>query len=234
MPQLLVIDQDSTMRKMLQFLLREDGYEVMEAGTAAHALALLDEHVCDLVIQEMDLPDMDGLDLCRRIRMTLQMPLIFISARSAVPDIVAGLQAGADDYLAKPFEPAEFLVRVWAALRRTRHATTKESTLKTPDFTLELLENRVILARNGKNIDLTPTEARLLHYLASNPGRTLTRDAITIKVWGYEYDKESNHLDVYIKRLRTKIEETPSEPQLLITTRRLGYKYQPSDLLRPP
>jgi two-component system response regulator MtrA len=174
------------------------------------------------------MPGMDGLELCQRIRTTSATPILFLSARSAVADKVAGLQAGGDDYLGKPFDPNELLARTWAALRRAGQFAPSEAQLKTPDLVLDAVENQVTLVRSGKAVGLTPIEARLLRCLVSHPGRSLTRDTLVIKVWGYDYDGESNHLDVYIRRLRSKIEVDPSQPTLLLTIRGVGYKYQPS------
>jgi DNA-binding response OmpR family regulator len=119
------------------------------------------------------------------------------------------------------------LARAWAAVRRTRQLAQSESTLRSPDFVLDAVDNKVTVLRTGKTINLTPIEARLLRHLVSNPGRTLTRDTLVTSVWGYDFEGESNQLDVYIKRLRNKIEERPAEPQLLLTVRGVGYKYQP-------
>src|SRR5919199_5006990 len=171
---------------------------------------------------------MDGLELCQRIGTTSTTPILFLSARGAVTDKVAGLKAGGDDYLSKPFDPNELLARTWAALRRSQQLTHSESHWKTADLELDAVENQVTLLRTGKTIRLTPIEARLLRCLVSNPGRSLTRDTLMIKVWGYADAGESNQLDVYIKRLRTKIEAEPNEPTLLLTIRGVGYKYQPS------
>lgn len=227
MHQILVVDDDQMNTKLLKFLLSDEGYQVTTAHSAATALSALNEDDFDLIILDIMMPDMDGLELCRQIRTTLSTPIIFISARGEIKDKVTGLRAGGDDYISKPFDPNEVLARTWAALRRNRQLANSESTLRTPDLVLDPVDNKVTLTRNGKTISLTPIETRLLRCLVANPGRSLTRDTLVIKVWGYEFEGESNQLDVYIKRLRSKIEENPGNPQLLLTIRGVGYKYQP-------
>ncbi len=234
MHHILVVDDDPTNTKLLKFLLSDEGYEVTAVHSPQEALSTLAANVYDLLILDIMMPGMDGLELCRRIRMTSTTPIIFISARGEVKDKVTGLKAGGDDYISKPFDPNELLARTWAALRRTGQLANSESSLKTADLILDPVDNKVTLVRNGKTIGLTPIEAKLLRCLVSNPGRSLTRDTLVIKVWGYEYEGESNQLDVYIKRLRGKIEEHPSQPQLLLTIRGVGYKFQPSNMRAAP
>ncbi len=225
---ILVVDGDPTNAKLLKFLLEDEGYEVNMTHSATEAIDLLESQQHDLVTLDTDLAGVDSLELCRRIRTRSSVPIIFIASHGAVEDRIAGLKAGADDYVSKPFEPGEVLARIWAMLRRARKSSTTESTLRTSDLTLWPLEAKVALARNGQTVDLTPVEMRLLRFLMSNAGRSLTRDALVIKVWGYEYESTSNQLDVYISRLRTKIEPDPSAPRLIVTVRGMGYKYQPS------
>lgn len=231
MHRILVIDDDTTNTKLLNFLLTDEGYEVVTAHSAVEALSRLSDEMYDLIILDIMMPEMDGLELCSRIRTTSTTPIIFISARTEVKDKVAALRIGGDDYISKPFDPNEVLARVWAALRRTRQLANSESTLKTTDLVLDAVDNKVMLVRTGKTVSLTPIEARLLRCLVANPGRSLTRDTLVVKVWGYDFDGESNQLDVYMKRLRNKIEENPAHPKLLLTIRGVGYKYQPSTML---
>lgn len=227
MHHILVVDDDPINTKLLKFLLTDEGYQVTAVHSAAQALPVVSQEQVDLILLDITMPGMDGLELCRRIRETSGTPIIFISALSEVKDKVAALRLGGDDYITKPFDPSEVLARTWAALRRTRQLANSESLLRSADFVLDAVDNKVTLSRTGKTISLTPIEARLLRHLVSNPGRTLTRDTLVINVWGYDFDGESNQLDVYIKRLRKKIEERPAEPKLLLTVRGVGYKYQP-------
>lgn len=228
MHHILVVDDDPTNAKLLKFLLTDDGYEVTVQHSPTEALAALSESVYDLIILDIMMPGMDGFELCRRIRTSSTTPIIFISALGEVKDKVTALKLGGDDYISKPFDPSEVLARTWATLRRTKQLVNTESSLRTADLVLDAVDNKVTLVRSGKTVSLTPIEARLLRCLLSNSGRTLTRDTLVIKVWGYDFDGESNHLDVYIKRLRSKIEEEPAQPKLLLTIRGVGYKYHPS------
>lgn len=229
MYRILIVDDDATNTKLLKFLLTDEGYEVETANSSIDALALVANSVFDLILLDIMMPGMDGIEVCRRIRQTSRTPIIFLSALVDIKDKVDGLLAGGDDYIGKPFDPNELLARTWAALRRTGQIAVDESAVKTGDFVLDPIDNRVTLARSGKTVSLTPIEARLLRSLVASPGRTITRDSLLGNVWGHEYEGESNQLDVYMKRLRSKIEEDSSHPQLLLTIRGVGYKYQPSD-----
>jgi DNA-binding response OmpR family regulator len=232
MHHILVVDDDPINTKLLKFLLTDEGYQVTAVHLASEALPILSQESVDLILLDITMPGMDGLELCRRIRETSGTPIIFISALSEIKDKVTALRLGGDDYITKPFDPSEVLARTWAALRRTRQLANSESTLRSADLVLDAVDNKVTLIRNGKTISLTPIEARLLRHLVSNPGRTLTRDTLVISVWGYDFEGESNQLDVYIKRLRNKIEERPAEPRLLLTVRGVGYKYQPQNIAK--
>ncbi len=228
MHHILVVDDDPTNTKLLKFLLSDEGYEVTTVHTPSDALTTLDRNDYDLIILDVMMPGMDGVELCRHIRRSSTTPIIFLSARGEVTDKITGLRAGGDDYISKPFDPHEVLARTWAMLRRASQLSNSESNLKTADLLLNAVDNEVTLLRSGKTLSLTPIEARLLRCLVSNPGRTMTRDTLVVKVWGFEYEGESNQLDVYIKRLRSKLEVNPSQPQLLLTIRGVGYRYQPS------
>lgn len=228
MHRILVVDADPTNAKLLRFLLTDEGYEVVTAKTPTEALANIDQEPVNLIILDTALPEMDGLQLCCEIRLRHTMPIMFVSAQGEVKDKVTALRAGADDYVVKPFDPNEVLARTWALLRRGSRLANSEANQKTADFLLDLANNKVTLRRTGKVLTLTPIETRLLHFLMSHPGRTLTRDAMVIKVWGHAYESSSNQIDVYMSRLRNKIEEKAGTPRLLSTVRGIGYKYQPS------
>ena len=228
MQRILLVDDDPTHLKLLRFLLEDEGYQVETTHEASEGLRSLELESPDLIIMEVVLPDLDGLEFCRRIRHRWTTPILFISRLGDVKDTINGLRAGGDDYVAKPFDPNEVLARIWALLRRGGQFANSESHLKNADLTLDPTHNTVALMRTGKIVVLTPTESRLLGFLMSNAGRSLTRDALVIKVWGYEFDRASNQLDVYISRLRNKIEQHPSEPRLIVTVRGIGYRFQPS------
>lgn len=222
----LVVDDDAPSVKMIAFLLSDAGYTVSTADNGVAALELVDKEHPDLVILDVMMPHMDGHEVCRRIRAKLQVPIIFLSAKGETTDRVQGLELGADDYLPKPFEPAELLARVRAVLRRTDvHGTgDAKSRLVVGDFVLEPVDSKVIMG--DKAADLTPIEFRLLHCLARNAGRVMSHDFLVEAVWGYEYEGYSNQVAVYIRRLRNKIEENPSKPEHIITVRGIGYKFE--------
>lgn len=223
----LLVDDDQPSLKMSTFLLREDGYEVITAQSGTEALKVLEERPVDLVILDVMMPGMDGHEVLRRLRQRYELPVIFLSAKGEVADKVKGLEIGADDYLAKPFEPAELLARVKSVMRRTEIFSKADSAshLYVSGLRLDPVSNRVYF-EDGHHEELTPIEFRLLHMLMRNAGRTLTHDVLINSVWGYEYDGYSNQIAVYVRRLRAKIEEDPSDPRLLVTVRGLGYKFE--------
>lgn len=224
---ILVVDDDPPSVKMISFLLREEGYEVVSADNGESALELLDREAPDLVILDVMMPHLDGFEVCRRIRQKQDVPVIFLSAKGETVDKVAGLELGADDYLAKPFEPAELLARVKAVTRRAAAVAGEESQtlLTVADLTVDPLTNQAIFA-DGSTVELTPIEFRLLHCLMRNAGRILSHDLLMSTVWGYNYEGYSNQIAVYIRRLRMKIEADPNQPKRLVTVRGLGYKFE--------
>lgn len=224
---ILAVDDDRNNLKMLAFLLGEEGYEVVTADNGRTALALLDSRHPDLVILDVMMPQMDGLEVCRRIRQTMDIPIIILSAKGETTDKVLGLELGADDYLPKPFEPSELLARVRAVLRRSEISAFDDSKVAVAVGGLHLdpVSNRIVLDE-GKAVDLTPIEFRLLHCLMRNAGRTLNHDFLMSHAWGYEYEGYSNQIAVYIRRLRSKIEEDPTNPKYITTVRGLGYRFE--------
>ncbi len=224
---ILVVDDDKPSVKMISYLLREEGYEVLSADNGLTGLELVDRQAPDLVILDVMMPDLDGLEVCRRIRQKADVPIVFLSAKGETVDKVTGLQLGADDYLAKPFEPAELLARVKAVLRRSELFSGKDaqSQLTVGDLTADPVANRVRFV-DGRQIDLTPIEFRLLYCLMRNAGRILSHDLLMSAVWGYDYEGYSNQIAVYVRRLRIKIEHDPDNPRVLTTVRGLGYRYE--------
>ncbi len=211
---------------MISFLLREEGYEVNSADNGLTALESIERETPDLVILDVMMPQMDGFEVCRRIRQKADVPIIFLSAKGDTADRVAGLELGADDYLAKPFEPSELLARVKAVMRRTEAFSQEDAQarLAVGSITLDPLSNRVMFG-DGTVVMLTPIEFRLLHCLMRNAGRILSHELLMNAVWGYDYEGDSNQIAVYIRRLRMKIEKNPDDPRLLMTVRGLGYKF---------
>jgi len=224
---ILVVDDDPPSVKMTAFLLREEGYQVLTANNGNDALKLAEQEDPDLILLDVMMPGLDGFATLREIRSRFAIPVIFLSAKGETSDRVAGLELGADDYLAKPFEPSELLARVKAVLRRTEAYALGDSSdrIETGGIHLDPLTNRAELA-NGHIVELTPIETRLLHTLMRNAGRVLTHDQLLNSVWGANYGGYPNQIAVYIRRLRTKIEENPDEPQYLVTVRGVGYRFE--------
>jgi len=227
MQHILVVDDDASNAKLLRFVLEDEGYRVTTTASPTQALEYIERSQYDLIVLDIVMPEMNGLELCRRVRTRSDIPILFLSALSETTDKVSGLKSGADDYLTKPYDTNEVLARTWALLRRSAKAQNGGASLKNRSVELDLTENQVTLARTGTTIRLTPTETRLLRFLVSNAGQSLSRDALVIKVWGYDYDPQSNQLDVYIRRLRTKLEEHPSDPKLIQTVKGGGYRFVP-------
>jgi len=224
---ILVVDDDAPSVKMISFLLREEGYEVVSTDNGASALEMVEREPPDLVLLDVMMPHIDGFEVCRRIRQRMDVPILFLSAKGETADKVTGLQLGADDYLAKPFEPAELLARVKAVLRRAETFSSEDtqSRVTVGEITLEPVSNRLIFA-DGRKMELTPIEFRLLYCLMRNAGRILSHDLLMNAVWGYDYEGYSNQIAVYMHRLRSKIEADPDHPKYLTTIRGLGYKFE--------
>jgi DNA-binding response OmpR family regulator len=224
---ILVVDDDRNNLKMVAFLLSEEGYEVITADNGRTALELIDTKHPDLVILDVMMPQVDGLEVCRRVRQAMDIPIIILSAKGETADKVLGLELGADDYLPKPFEPSELLARVKAVLRRTEVSTYDDTQvgIAVSGLRLDPVANRVVL-EDGTTIDLTPIEFRLLHCLMRNAGRTLSHDFLLSYAWGYDYEGYSNQIAVYIRRLRSKIEKDPTNPKYVATVRGLGYRFE--------
>jgi DNA-binding response OmpR family regulator len=223
----LIVDDDLPSVKMNSYLLREEGYDVATASNGMEALRLLEDEAVDLVILDVMMPMMDGHETLRRLRKEYDLPVIFLSAKGETSDKVRGLELGADDYLGKPFEPAELLARVKSVMRRSDIFSKADtnSNLQVGNLRLDPVTNRVFFSET-KYEELTPIEFRLLHALMRNAGRTLTHDVLLNSVWGYEYDGYSNQIAVYIRRLRAKVEPDPSSPTYIVTVRGLGYKFE--------
>ncbi len=223
---ILVADDDLPSVKLTAFILEEAGYKVIKAYDGPSILQSVEQYNPDLILLDVMMPKTNGFDVCRQIRRTSDVPIIFLSARSQLQDRVTGLQIGGDDYLVKPFEPSELLARVEAVLRRRNSDMLNPSArLSLGDLTLDPVEHKVLFA-DGRIVELTPLEFRLLYYLMKNAGRVLNTGQILSKVWGYDYEGESNLVAVYIRRLRTKIERDPEHPRYVLTVRNLGYKFE--------
>jgi DNA-binding response OmpR family regulator len=223
----LIVDDDPPSRKMTAFLLQEEGHTVLTAEDGQQALDAIEREQPDLIILDVMMPHVDGLEVCRRVRQHLNVPILMLSAKGETSDRVLGLEMGADDYLPKPFEPTELLARVRALKRRAEAfaSPAQQDRLTVGDVTLDAVTNRASMA-DGRQIEMTPIEFRLLYTLMRNAGRTMTHDMLLDAVWGYDYAGYSNQIAVYMRRLRAKIEENPDNPIRLTTVRGLGYRFE--------
>ena len=232
-PQLLVVsthiftvEDDDRIRQAVRLALEEEGWDVTEASTGESALDLFSSDDHDVVLIDIMLPGIDGFEVCRSIRRRSDVPIIMVTARSDTHDVVAGLEAGADDYLTKPFAPKELSARIRAMLRRVR--TSENSPLSRVQIgDLEISPEEGLVLRHGEEIHLTKTEFKLLVELASQPGKVFSREVLLERVWGYDYFGDGRLVDVHIRRLRTKVEDDPAKPRHVVTSRGLGYKLQP-------
>jgi two-component system KDP operon response regulator KdpE len=220
----LIVDDDPQLLRALDVNLRARGYEVEAARDGTAALEAASRRPCDLVILDLGLPDIDGVDVVHGLRGWSSAPIIVLSAREGQKDKVAALDAGADDYVTKPFGMDELLARMRAALRRTP-VTDDQPSLATDHFTVDFAAKRVV--RPDGEVRLTPTEWHLLEILARNAGRLVTQRQLLQEVWGPRYESETNYLRVYIAQLRRKLEPDPSRPRHLITEPGMGYRLEP-------
>lgn len=232
---ILLVDDDRFILAHLDRILQEQGCHCVQAATAVDAWAALDAGSFDLLILDIGLPDVDGLTLCRKIRVRHTMPIIMLTARGAIGDKVVGLELGADDYLTKPFDPAELVSRVRAHIRRRTEyggADPSQASVTVGDLTIDPERREV---RRGKaHIDLTPTEFALLLALARRHDRAVARDWLFEHVWGWESEPSGQTLAVAIRRLRCKIEPDPGRPTYIQTVRGYGYKLSIVDRLTSP
>lgn len=226
---ILVVDDEFGVREVLQRYLERDGYEVLTASTGPDALRLIDQERdgIDLVILDVMLPGLDGLEVLRRVRGDSAIPIIMLSARSEEFDRVAGLEQGADDYVPKPFSPREVVSRVKAVLRRGAKelATEAQKPLQVGSITLDPNTHQVQAA--GRLLDLTAKEFDLLWLLMRHPRQVFTRDQLLDRVWGYSEFIDSSTVTVHIHRLRDKIEQNPAKPKRLVTVWGVGYRLEP-------
>ena len=222
---ILTVEDDERIRTALRLALEDEGWEVDEVASGEEALVAFDRVPADVVLVDIMLPGIDGFDICRAIRKSSDVPIVMITARSDTHDVVAGLEAGADDYLTKPFAPKELSARIRALLRRARSSDDGGSEIIFND--LQILPDEGVVRVSGTEAHLTKTEFRLLVELASTPGRIFSREVLLERVWGLGYFGDGRLVDVHVRRLRTKIEPDPANPRHVVTVRGLGYKLQP-------
>jgi DNA-binding response OmpR family regulator len=228
-PRILLVDDEQPIQTLLSFPLQRDGYEVVQASDGNEALARFSEQSFDLVVLDLMLPRMDGLEVCKRLRAKgSTVPIIMLTAKSEEIDKVLGLELGADDYITKPFSMREFRSRVKAALRRAGMARPESDD---GDDAIEVRGLRIdptkrAVTRNGDNVATTFVEFEILAALARSPGRVFTRDMLLSRVWGDSAYRDPRTIDVHIRHLREKIEADPKEPEYLFTVRGVGYRFR--------
>jgi DNA-binding response OmpR family regulator len=233
----LVVEDDRTLRETLEYNLQRQGYQVRTASDGLTALNLARRERPDLVLLDLMLPGLDGLEVCRILRQEMSVPIIMLTARTDEVDKIVGLEVGADDYITKPFSTRELLARVKAALRRERlvreefeaevestPAAGRPAKMTFGDLTVDLGRGEV--RRGGEVLHLKPKEYDLLVFLARNRGMVLSRDLILQRVWGWDYIGASRTVDVHVRWLREKIETDPSEPKRIVTVRGMGYRFE--------
>ena len=218
---ILVVDDDVALAEMIGIVLENDGYRVVFCSDGSQALSQFQEHNPDLVLLDVMLPGMDGFDVCRAIRRVSDAPIVMLTARSDTADVVTGLEAGADDYVPKPFKPKELVARVRARLRGRADSQVDEG-LTLQDLTIDVAGH--IVKRDGRMIALTPLEFDLLATLARSPWKVFSREELLEQVWGYRHAADTRLVNVHVQRLRSKIERDPEKPELVVTVRGVGYR----------
>lgn len=217
---ILVVDDDTAIAEMIGIVLRGQGFEVVTAPDGASALDAFDRMRPDVVLLDLMLPGMDGIEVCRELRRRSGVPIIMLTARTDTADVVEGLEAGADDYLTKPFETDELVARIKARVRRTEAPTTEHLTIG--DLAIDVEGHEV--KRGAEVIPLTPLEFDLLVQLARKPWQVFTREVLLREVWGYRHSADTRLVNVHVQRLRSKIEADVDRPRIVVTVRGVGYR----------
>ena len=235
MKKILIVDDEKPISDIIKFNMTKEGYEVVTAFNGREAIELFEAKQPDIIILDLMLPEIDGLEVAKAIRKTSSVPIIMLSAKDSEFDKVIGLELGADDYVTKPFSNRELQARVKALLRRTDLASVdsqesdekKTQPLQIGD--LEIVPDAYVVKKYGEELDLTHREFELLYHLASHIGQVITREHLLETVWGYDYFGDVRTVDVTIRRLREKIEDTPSRPEYILTRRGVGYYMKNND-----
>ena len=222
-PRVLVVDDDPALAEMLTIVLRGEGFDTAVVGDGARVLPVVRELRPDLVLLDLMLPGMNGIDVCKAIRAESGLPIVMLTAKSDTIDVVLGLESGADDYMVKPFKPKELVARVRARLRRTDPEPAER--LAIHNVTIDVPGHRV--TREGQSISLTPLEFDLLVALARRPRQVFTREVLLEQVWGYRHAADTRLVNVHVQRLRSKVERDPEHPEVVLTVRGVGYKAGP-------
>lgn len=227
MKRILVVDDEKPIADILQFNLKKEGFDVICAYDGNEALKKVEEIQPDLILLDIMLPQRDGMEVCREVRKKYEIPIIMLTAKDSEIDKVLGLELGADDYVTKPFSTRELIARVKANLRRHQQVTavmdTEVETNEISIGSLTIHPDAYVVSKRGETIELTHREFELLHYLAKHIGQVMTREHLLQTVWGYDYYGDVRTVDVTVRRLREKIEDSPSNPTWIVTRRGVGY-----------
>jgi two-component system response regulator VicR len=223
---ILIVEDEKPIADILEYNLEKEGYDVRAVYRGDEAVDVAGDFMPDLILLDIMLPGIDGLSVCRQVRQQMDCPIIMLTAKDAEIDKVLGLELGADDYVTKPFSTRELLARIKAQLRGRAFAAKEKQSSKQTGDSLEIDRDFFTVKRQGRVIDLTQREFELLDFLASNPGKIFSREELLKKVWGYDYFGDVRTVDVTIRRLRVKIEETPGNPQYILSRRGLGYYFK--------
>lgn len=230
MKKILIVDDEKPISDIIKFNLTKEGYDIVTAFDGREAVTVFEDEKPDLIILDLMLPELDGLEVAKEIRKTSHVPIIMLSAKDSEFDKVIGLEIGADDYVTKPFSNRELLARVKAHLRRTETIETavaeENASSGSQELTignLQILPDAFVAKKHGKEVELTHREFELLHHLVNHMGQVMTREHLLETVWGYDYFGDVRTVDVTVRRLREKIEDTPSRPEYILTRRGVGY-----------
>jgi len=225
----LVVEDEASIRKFIMINLKRSGFVVYAAESGEKALEMVNTHKPDVMVLDIMLPGIDGFEVCRRVRKIMpELIIIMLTARSQDIDIINGLELGADDYMVKPFNPKELVARINTIFRRIKNKTTPREVFRFKNLELNLKSQKFF--KDNKEIELTPTELAVLKELISNPGKAMSRNDLLNAVWGKNYFGDLKTLDVYVRRLREKIEDNPSDPQFIETVWGYGYRWQDGEL----
>jgi two-component system response regulator MtrA len=217
---ILVVDDDASLAEMLSIVLRQEGFDSEMCGRGDDALATFHDYRPDLVLLDLMLPGLDGIEVCKQIRAESGVPIVMLTAKGDTVDVVVGLESGADDYVVKPFKPKELIARIRARMRRFDDVDTDSLTIG--DLVIDIAGHTV--TRDGVEIGLTPLEFDLLVCLARKPHQVFSREVLLEQVWGYRHAADTRLVNVHVQRLRSKVEHDPENPEIVVTVRGVGYK----------
>ncbi|APT93093.1 transcriptional regulator [Corynebacterium phocae] len=220
-PKILVVDDDPAISEMLTMVLEAEGFNPIPVTDGARAVPAFEQNRPDLVLLDLMLPGMNGVDICRAIRRTSSVPIVMLTAKTDTVDVVLGLESGADDYMTKPFKPKELVARIRARLRRKE--TGDSETIQVGDLVIDVPQH-MVHRTSGEEVSLTPLEFDLLLEMARKPGQVHSREELLESVWGYRHTSDTRLVNVHVQRLRAKIEHDPEDPKIVLTVRGVGYK----------